>query len=138
MNPNAIDSFSTVGVGVLCLVLGIMALTVFFKVIGWLETLREQPTAMTVRGVLKKGTWATVHMSGAETFKQVRVIGFTSTDATKMHLPYDLNGMVILEDRQGTRFLVRAKAIRMIVIAPEPTRGRAEGAVTPRETDEDV
>ena len=79
---------------------------------------------MAVRGVLKKDTWVTVHMTGAETFERVRFIGFTNTESFKTHLPYDLNGMVILEDSEGRRYLVRAKAIRMIVIAPAAAQGR--------------
>jgi hypothetical protein len=34
----------------------------------------------------------------------------------KTHLPFDLNGMVILEDEEKTRYLVRAKDIKMIVV----------------------
>ena len=36
MSPTAIDTFSTFGVGILCIVLGIIALAVFFKVLNWL------------------------------------------------------------------------------------------------------
>jgi hypothetical protein len=79
-----------------------------------------KPETIAVRGVLKKDTWATVHMTGAEVFERVRFIGFTSTESIKTHIPGELGGMVILEDPEGKRFLVRAKAIRMIVIAPQP------------------
>ena len=61
---------------------------------------------MAVRGVLKKDTWATVHMQGGKTFERVRFIGFTSTEGIKTHLPYELIGMVILEDPEERRFLV--------------------------------
>ena len=84
---------------------------------SWFGT--AKPETMVIRGVLKNDTWATVHISGAETFEKVRFIGFTNTESIKTHLPYELNGMVILEDEQGKRILVRAKAIRMIVIMPE-------------------
>lgn len=124
MNPLVVETLSTVGVGVLCVVLGIMALAVFFQVTNRLATRGAAPETLAVRGVLKKGTWATVHMAGAETFERVRFVGFTNTDDLKTRLPYDLNGMVILEDAGGKRYLVRAKAIRMIVIAPEAA-GRA-------------
>src|SRR4051812_11855946 len=101
MSPQAIETFSTFGVGVLCLALGIMALAVFFNALSWLGSRGGKPDTLAVRGVLKKDTWATVYMSGAETFAQVRFIGFTNTESIKTHLPYDLNGMVILEDREG-------------------------------------
>ena len=125
MTPKAIDTISTFGVGILCAVLGIIVLAVFFTVLIRLSS-GGAPQTMAVRGVLKKDTWATVHMAGAETFERVRFIGFTNTEDFKTHLPYDLNGMVILEDPEGRRFLVRAKAIRMIVIAPpaKPNTGQ--------------
>ena len=119
MNQSAIEMFSTLGVGVLCVVLGIMALAIFFTVMGRINSGGAKPETMAVRGILKKDTWATVHMSGAETFERVRFIGFTNTESIKTNLPYELNGMVILEDEHGTRFLVRAKNIRMIVVVPD-------------------
>lgn len=121
MSPKAIETFSTFGVGVLCAVLGIVALAAFFTALNWLSG-GAKPEAMAVRGVLKRDTWATVHTQGGETFERVRFVGFTNTESVKTHLPYDLNGMVILEDAEGKRFLIRAKAIRMIVI-PAPPAG---------------
>jgi len=123
MDSKAIETFSGFGVQILCLALGIMALGVFFTALSWLGGRGTRPEAIAVRGVLKKDTWATVHTSGAETFERVRFVGFTNTESVKTHLPYDLNGMVILEDQDGTRFLIRAKAIRMIVVAPAAAQG---------------
>jgi hypothetical protein len=120
MNRTAIEVFSTFGVGVLCIVLGIIALAIFFTLMNRISNAGAKPETMAVRGVLKKNTWAKVYMSGSETFERVRFIGFTNTESIKTHLPYELNGMVILEDERGCRFLVRAKAIRMIVVEPEP------------------
>ena len=55
-----------------------------------------------------------------ETFEPLRFVGFTNSETMKTHLPFELNGMVILEDENKTRFLVRAKNIRMIdVTAPK-------------------
>jgi hypothetical protein len=128
MTPKALETFSTIGVAVLCIALGIMALAIFFSVLSWLGSRGAAPEVMAVRGVLKKDTWATVHLQGAETFERVRFIGFTSTASLKNRLPYELDGMVILEDPEGKRYLVRAKAIRMIVIAPATPGG---GTATP-------
>jgi hypothetical protein len=119
MNQTAIQMFSSLGVGVLCIVLGVMALAVFFTLLGRIANAGAKPETMSVRGVLKKDTWAKVYMSGDETFDRVRFVGFTNTENIKNHLPYELNGMVILEDERKCRYLVRAKAIRMIVVEPE-------------------
>ena len=119
MNDSAIEMFSTFGVGVLCAVIGIMTLAIFFALLSRFSDGGSRPDTLSVRGVLKKDTWATVHMNGAESFERVRFIGFTNTESMKTHLPYELNGMVILEDEQQRRFLVRAKSIRMIVVEPE-------------------
>ncbi len=118
MHPTAIDTLSTFGIGILCIVLGIMALALFFSLLSWIAQRGAKPESLAVRGVLKKDTWATVHMQDGNTFERVRFIGFTNSEGPKTHLPYDLNGMVILEDPEARRFLVRAKSIRMIVIAP--------------------
>jgi len=118
MSRTAIEMFSTLGVGVLCVVLGIMALAIFFTLLSRITSGGGKPDTLSVRGVLKKNTWASVHMTGSETFDRVRFVGFTNTESIKTHLPYELNGMVILEDESGRRFMVRAKAIRMIVVEP--------------------
>jgi hypothetical protein len=119
MNQTAIEMFSTVGVAILCIALGVMALAIFFTILSRINDSGTKPDTIAVRGILKKDTWATVHMSGAETFDRVRFIGFTNSDSFKTHLPFALNGMVILEDERKCRFLVRAKAIRMIVVQPQ-------------------
>ncbi len=118
MSQTAIEMFSTVGVTVLCIALGIMSLSIFFTVLNRIQSGGEKPSTVAIRGILKKDTWATVHMAGAETFDRVRFVGFTNNESLKTHLPFELNGMVILEDEQKRQFLVRAKAIRMIVVEP--------------------
>lgn len=118
MPPQAAETFSTFGVLVLCVVLAIMALTIFFKTLNWLSDRATKPEAIAIRGVLKKDTWVKVYTSGTETFERVRFIGFTNAESMKNHLPHELNGMVILEDPEGRRFVIRAKAIHKIEIAP--------------------
>ena len=98
MNQSAIEMFSTLGVGVLCIVLGIIALAIFFTVLGRISREGPPPETIAIRGILTRDTWAKVYMSGSEDFERVRFIGFTNTESMKTHLPYELNGMVILED----------------------------------------
>ncbi|PQO46759.1 hypothetical protein [Blastopirellula marina] len=119
MNPAAVEMFSTFGVVVLCIVLGVITLAIFFNLLGRLENRAAKADTIAIRGVLKKSTWATVYMTGAETFERVRFVGFTNADSIKTQLPFELNGMVILEDEAGRKFIIRAKAIRMIVVEPD-------------------
>ena len=112
------DTFDTFGVAILCIALAIMALAIFFTGLQWLGRRGAKLEPLAVRGVLKKDAWVTVHMAGDEIFDDVRFLGFTRFDSPKDLVPFDLHGMVILEDRAGLRRLVRAKAIRMIVVPP--------------------
>ena len=118
MTDSAIETFSTVGVGVLCIAIGIIVLAIFFSLLSRLSQPGAKPETVAVRGILKKNTWAKVH-TGSETFERVRFIGFTNSESFKNHFPHELNGMVILQDEENRQFLIRAKAIRMIVIDPD-------------------
>ena len=68
--------------------------------------------------MLRKNTLVTVHLEDGKVFERVRLLGFSSA-AGKGRLPFELNGMMILEDESKTRFLVPAKSIRMVEIPPE-------------------
>lgn len=107
----------------IAVVAGIIVLTLFFRGLSWLSGTGSAPDPLTVRGVLKRNAIVNVHMVGGKTFEQVRLVGCTNSHASKSHLPHDLNGMVVLEDDQRQQYLVRAKNIQMIVVAPrlEPT-----------------
>lgn len=121
MTPSAIEMFSTTGVAVLCIVLGIISLSIFFTVLSRITRSGSTPVTLSVEGVLTKDTWAKVYMTGSEDFERVRFIGYTNSESMKNNIPFELNGMVVLEDVHGCRFIVRAKLIRMIVVAPETT-----------------
>lgn len=54
MNETAIEMFSTLGIGVLCIVLGIMVLSIFFSVLNRINNAGSKPDTMAVRGILKK------------------------------------------------------------------------------------
>jgi hypothetical protein len=113
------ETISIAGAVAAVIVGAIVILTLFYRGLAWLSGEGSKPETIAVRGVLKKNTLATVHLVGGETFERVRFVGFTNSETMKTHLPFELNGMVILEDEQKTRFLVRAKNIRMIVVGPE-------------------
>jgi len=113
------ETISIAGAVAAVIVGAIVVLTLFYRGLAWLSGAGSKPETIAVRGVLKKNTLATVHLAGGETFERVRFVGFTNSETMKTRLPFELNGMVILEDEQKTRFLVRAKNIRMIVVGPE-------------------
>lgn len=118
MNQAAIETFSTIGVAVLCIALGIIALTIFFKIVGRFEK-AGKPESIAIRGILGKQTLVTVHLTGGEKFERVKFVGFTNSESFKTHLPYELSGMVILEDEQQQKYFVRSKAIRLIEVPAE-------------------
>lgn len=111
------ETISYAGGILAAIVSAIMVLTLFFKGIARIDA-GAKPDGITVRGVLKKNTLATLHVAGDKSFERVRFIGFTRSETMKSHLPDELNGMVIFEDETKTRFLVRARDIRMIVVPP--------------------
>ena len=115
-----VETISIAGGIVAAIVAAVVLLTLFYRGMSWI-TGGAKPDTIAVRGVLKKDTLATVHVAGHATFERVRFIGFTSSQTIKTHLPWELNGMVILEDETKTRYLVRAKDIKMIVV---PTDGK--------------
>lgn len=114
-----IETISVVGAVLLAIVAAIIVLTLFFRGLSWVSGEGSRPDTIAVRGFLKKDTLATVHLAGGKTFERVRFIGFTNVQTSKSHLPFELNGMVILEDEQKQRYLVRAKNIQLIVVAPD-------------------
>lgn len=118
MHPFVQTASSIAGV-VLPIVGGIILLSLWFKVSQWFFGEGKKPGDISIRGVLGKNTFAAVHMAGGPTFDRVRLTGFLSVQNMKTHLPFQLDGMVILEDEQGQRHIVRAKNIKMIVVPPE-------------------
>jgi len=116
-----VETISVAGAIGAVIVAAIVVLTLFFRGMSWISRAGSKPETIAIRGVLKKDSFATVHLTGGDTFERVRFVGFTKSETSKPHLPFELRGMVILEDEGGTRFLVRARSIRLIVVAPDTT-----------------
>ncbi len=114
-----LDTLGVTGGIVLAIVAGVIILTLFYRCLTWMNDAGAKPETLAIRGILKTETLATVHLLGGQVFERVRFIGFTHSESMKMRFPLELNGMVILEDEQRKQFLIRAKNIQMIVIAPE-------------------
>jgi len=113
-----IETVSVAG-GIAAAIVGaVIILTLFYRGLTWL-TKGAKPDRLEVAGILKKNTLANVHVAGHKPFERVRFLGYTNSESMKTHLPWELNGMVILEDESQARFLVRAKDIKMIEIPSE-------------------
>jgi hypothetical protein len=92
-----------------------MLLTLFNRALAWISGSGKTST-IAVQGVLQNDTLATVHVDGQEPLERVRLVGVTNTHSTDTHFPWELNGLVILEDESQTRFLVKAEDIKMIIV----------------------
>jgi len=113
------ETLAAFGAAAIVLVSVIVFLTLFYRALAWISSLRSKPEAISVRGILSKSTLTNVHLAGGKTFARVRFLGFTHSAAVKNHLPYELHGMIILEDEKGIRTMVRAVDIRMIAVIPD-------------------
>ncbi|MGC1272683.1 MAG: hypothetical protein WBC44_03175 [Planctomycetaceae bacterium] len=98
---------------------GIIVLTVFFKIVSWLDHRVAGPSRIRFKGMLDDKTRATIHLANGSKFENVRILGFTDPGSAKTPLPFELAGMVILEQRDGTKVMVQAKLIRMIEVPPD-------------------
>ncbi|MFI4855174.1 MAG: hypothetical protein ACIAQF_09410 [Phycisphaerales bacterium JB065] len=97
----------------------IMALAIFFKAMRWLEYALNKgkgPAKFSLKGVLDRTTFVTVHVSGGEKYEDVRILGYTDSSAEKGIVPWELTGMVVLEHRDGGKTVISAKRIRSIEI----------------------
>src|SRR5688500_6364672 len=99
---------------------GIIILTLFFKLLGWISGKSSpSPRRVAFKGILDEHTLCTIHLGGGTTYENVRLIGFTDSSSAKGPFPYELNGMAILEHTDGRRTLIQAKNIRTIEVGPK-------------------
>ncbi len=111
-------------------VLGVMALTLYFKALGWLGgrvgCKDEGPLGVRVRGVLDVKTRVKVHMANGTVFEEVRLMGhLASRNVGKGgdFVPYGLGSLFILEHPDGRRTLIREKDVKMIEVPAQPSKG---------------
>lgn len=114
-----VDTISIFGAVAIAIVGTVIVLTLFFRGLSWLSGSDSKTETFAIRGILKNNTLATVHACGGKKFERVCIIGFTDNPNMKTRFPFELTGMVILEDEQHQRYLIRAKDIQMIVVPPE-------------------
>ena len=110
-----LETVSVTGAIAVAIVTAIVVLTLFYRGLDWLGR-GDSLDKISMRGVTKQGTRATVYVAGRKPFEHVRIVGVTDSREMKSNLPWELSGMVVLEDELATRFVVRAKDIKMIVV----------------------
>ena len=113
------------------IVLGIMVLTIFFKLIGRLERSKSAVSIgrRALEGLFDEATVATVYLSEGTVLEDVRFVGVTDASATKEPHLHELNRMLILEHRDGRKTVVPPKAIRRIEL-PAAVGGGAEQSLS--------
>lgn len=101
---------------VLAISIGIMVLSVFFWLLAKIDNkLRKPANLLHVKGILDKGQRINIHFNRSQTMMNVRFAGIISEkQAEKGGLPYQLVGMMVVEDAEQKRFLVKADTIRMV------------------------
>jgi hypothetical protein len=103
-------------------VLGVMALTLFFKVIGWIGGASNASLRVPrIRGVLDEKTRVTVHLANGTIFEDVLLVGSMSqVGSIKGDVPYGLQSLFVLEHPDGRRTLIQDKQIKMIEAPARP------------------
>lgn len=105
-----LNTLATVGGVIAAIAVGIVAITLFFKVLGWFAGNDDVPVPFDVAGgELDDETIATVHLIGGRTFENVRVSGLNQGYG------FDANQMLVLRDDDGTRYFVQHRHVRLIV-----------------------
>ncbi len=110
------ENFSYVFGPVLAVALGIIVLSIFFKVLSRFGRTKDEPPLIKLKGFFKNAEFVDVHLGGTNVLKKVKVVGVSDVSQIgKGGFPYELNGMVVLEKENKKRIMIKAKLITMIV-----------------------
>jgi len=118
MNP-FLQTFSLFGGAVAAICCGMILSTLFFKVMSWLSRTTTSPESVEIQGVITNKTWCSITLNSGQKYENVRVIGMTKSQSGSSDLPLELDRMLILEDAQQQRYLIRAKNVLAVAI-PAP------------------
>ncbi len=100
---------------VLAISAGIMILSVFFWGLAKIASRLHDPKLLQVEGILNKGQRINIHFNRNQTMTDVRFTGIvTQKNTANGALPHHFIGMLIIEDSEQKRFLIKADTIRMI------------------------
>jgi multicomponent Na+:H+ antiporter subunit F len=93
--------------------IGIMALAVFFTVLGAIKDRFSSSKFIKIKKLLNQPEKVTLHLASGKTVADVHFVGFTDPASLK-GVPYQLSNMVVFETTDGRRVLLRADTIRMM------------------------
>jgi len=93
--------------------IGIMVLTVFFKIIGYLGDRVSPVKHIKIKKLLSQSELVTAHLTSGDKIVNLKFIGFTDNTSVK-GVPFELTNLVTFEKPDGTTVLVRANRIKMI------------------------
>jgi len=99
------------GIGAICI--GVMVLATLFTLLSAIKQRFSKTAIIKLKGIFKTTEWLNVHLSGGKTVLHVRFVGFTDPNSMK-GVPYHLNNMVVFENADAKRILLRVDTIRMI------------------------
>jgi hypothetical protein len=108
------DTFYSVFGVVAALCAGIIVLALFFTGLNAFNRATRGFGVLKLKGFISDGRLINVYLNGGRSVLGVRFVGFTDRGAGKGGVPYQMSGMVVLENTTGGRILIRADAVRMI------------------------
>lgn len=109
------QTFAPVFGSVAALCAGVIVLAVFFVALNRLRRAFGEPAVIKMRGFLKDAKHVNIHLAGGRVLEAMTFVGFTDPNSLKGgRIPYQLSNMVVLENTNGNRVLVRADMIKMI------------------------
>jgi hypothetical protein len=108
------DAFTNAFGVVAALCLGVMIMSVFFTLLGYVSKAVSGYKVVKLKGLLKDGDLVNIHLVGGKTLEHMKFIGFTDGPAVKGNIPFQMRNMVVLESTKGLRLFLRADSVKMI------------------------
>jgi len=93
--------------------IGIMVLTVFFKIISYIGDRVSPVKHIKIKKLLSQSELVTAHLTSGDKIPNLKFIGFTDTGSVK-GVPFEMTNLVTFEKPDGVTVLVRANRIKMI------------------------
>jgi hypothetical protein len=105
--------YETLGI-IVAICIGIMILAVFFTTLSMIKRKFSKSPILKVEGFLNESKKVNLHLNRGHILKEVYFVGVVDHDQAKDNLPYQFVGMVVIEDSEKKRSMIKAETIRMI------------------------